>query len=181
LAGAVVDIIHLNTLYKRQRWGKVHFQRNPSGILAGACRYFLSLPMARILAIDYGMKRTGIAVTDPLRIIATALETVESTKLLHFLKAYFQKEAVDQLVVGMPKRLSNEDTDMTPHVRQLVELLNKTFPDKPVALIDERFTSSIARKTMIDGGMKKKDRRVKGNVDKISATLILQSFLESGK
>lgn len=137
--------------------------------------------MARILAIDYGLKRTGIAVTDPLRIIATALETVETGKLLSFLKAYFQREPVDQLVVGMPKRLSNEDTDMTPHVRQLVEVLNKQFPDKPVALIDERFTSSIALQTMIDGGMKKKDRRVKGNVDKISATLILQSFLESRK
>ncbi len=137
--------------------------------------------MARILAIDYGTKRTGIAVTDPLCIIATALETVESDKLMHFLAAYFQKEPVDQLVVGMPKRLNNEDTDMTPLVRQLIEQLNKRFPDKPVALIDERFTSSIAFKTMIAGGMKKKDRRVKGNVDKISATLILQSYLESRK
>lgn len=137
--------------------------------------------MARILAIDYGLKRTGIAVTDPLRIIATALETVETEKLLNFLKVYFQREPVDQLVVGMPKRLSNTDTDMTPYVRKLVEQLNKHFPDKPIALIDERFTSSIAMQTMIDGGMKKKDRRVKGNVDKISATLILQSFMESKK
>ena len=137
--------------------------------------------MARILAIDFGTKRTGIAVTDPLRIIATALETVESEKLMNFLITYFQKEPVDQLVVGMPKRLNNEDTDMTPRVRQLIEELNKRFPDKPVALIDERFTSAIALKTMIAGGMKKKDRRVKGNVDKISATLILQSYLESRK
>jgi putative Holliday junction resolvase len=137
--------------------------------------------MARILAIDYGLKRTGIAVTDPLRIIATALETVETDKLMGFLKAYFVREPVDHLVVGMPKRLSNEDTDMTPHVRKLVEQLKKHFPDKPVTLIDERFTSSIALQTMIDGGMKKKDRRVKGNVDKISATLILQSFMESRK
>ncbi len=135
--------------------------------------------MARILAIDYGMKRTGLAVSDPLRIIATALETVETGKLMSFLTNYFQKERVDQLVVGMPKRLNNEDTDMTPHVRQLIEQLHKSFPDKPVALIDERFTSSIALQAMIDGGMKKKDRRVKGNVDKISATLILQSYLES--
>ncbi len=135
--------------------------------------------MARILAIDYGLKRTGIAVTDPLRIIATALETVETDKLMNFLKIYFVREPVDHLVVGMPKRLSNEDTDMTPHVRKLVEELEKHFPDKPVTLIDERFTSSIALQTMIDGGMKKKDRRVKGNVDKISATLILQSFMES--
>ena len=137
--------------------------------------------MARILAIDYGTKRTGIAVTDPLRIIATALETVESDKLMNFLTTYFQKEPVDQLVVGMPKRLNNEDTDMTPLVRQLIEQLKKKFPDKRVALIDERFTSTIALQTMIAGGMKKKDRRVKGNVDKISATLILQSYLESGK
>ena len=135
--------------------------------------------MARILAIDYGMKRTGIAVTDPSRIIATALETVDSSELMNFLGAYFQKESVEQLVVGMPKRLNNEDTDMTPHVRQLVDQLAKRFPDKPVALIDERFTSAIAMQTMIDGGMKKKDRQVKGNVDKISATLILQSYLES--
>ena len=135
--------------------------------------------MARILALDYGLKRTGIAVTDPLRIIATALETVETEKLINYLIAYFQKEPVDQLVVGMPRRLNNEDTDMTPHVRQLVVQLKQKFPEKPVALIDERFTSSIARQTMISGGMKKKDRRVKGNVDKISATLILQSYLES--
>ncbi len=137
--------------------------------------------MARILAIDYGTKRTGLAVSDPLRIIATSLETVETDKLMGFLHAYFQKERVDQLVVGMPKRLNNEDTDTTARVRLLVEQLSKRFPDKPIALIDERFTSSIAMQTMIDGGMKKKDRRIKGNVDKISATLILQSFLESGK
>ena len=133
--------------------------------------------MARILAIDYGTKRTGMAVTDPMRIIATALETVDSEKLMKFLTTYFQREPVDQLVVGMPKSLSNEDTDMTPHVRRLVEQLNKVFPDKPIALIDERFTSSIALNAMIAGGMKKKDRQVKGNVDKISATLILQSYL----
>jgi putative holliday junction resolvase len=137
--------------------------------------------MARILAIDYGLKRTGIAVTDLNRIIATALETVESSNLINFLAAYFQKEPVDQLVVGMPKRLNNEDTDMTAPVRKLVEELGKKFPDKPVALIDERFTSSIALQTMIDGGMSKKNRRMKGNVDKISATLILQSYMEANK
>lgn len=137
--------------------------------------------MARILAIDYGMKRTGLAVTDTQRIIATALETVPTDKLMSFLKAYFQKEPVDQLVVGMPKRLNGQDTDMTQPVRELVIKLQEIFPDKPVALIDERFTSSIALQAMIDGGMKKKERRVKGNVDKISATLILQSYMESGK
>jgi putative Holliday junction resolvase len=137
--------------------------------------------MPRILAIDYGMKRTGLAVTDPMRIIATALETVESDKLFNFLASYFQKEPVDQLVVGMPKRLNNEDTDMTEHVRKLVAALGAKFPDKPVALVDERFTSSIAMRTMIDGGMSKKDRRVKGNADKISATIILQSYMERVK
>lgn len=137
--------------------------------------------MGRILAIDYGLKRTGIAVTDTNRIIATALETVESGTLIDFLATYFQKEPVDQLVVGMPKRLNNEDTDMTAPVKKLIEELGKKFPDKPVALIDERFTSSIALQSMIDGGMSKKNRRVKGNVDKISATLILQSYMESNK
>ena len=134
--------------------------------------------MGRLLAIDYGMKRTGIAVSDPSRIIATALETIQTDKLFIFLKEYFQKEPVDQLIVGFPRRLNNTDTDMTPEVRKLVEELTKKFPDKPVTLVDERFTSSIAKQAMIDGGMKKKDRRVKGNVDMISAVLILQSFME---
>ena len=135
--------------------------------------------MGRILAIDYGLKRTGIAVTDPLRIIATALEVIDSQKLMEFLKSYFQKEQVDELVLGLPKRLNNQDTDMTPYVNKLAESLKKTFPDKPLALVDERFTSSIAHQTMIDGGMKKKDRQVKGNADKISATLILQTYMQS--
>ena len=135
--------------------------------------------MARILAIDYGMKRTGLAVTDTQQIIATALETVPTENLLTYLKAYFLKEQVDQLVLGMPKRLNNTDTDMTQPVRDFLIVLQEKFPDKPVALIDERFTSSIALQTMISGGMKKKDRQVKGNVDKISATLILQSYMES--
>ena len=135
--------------------------------------------MGRILAIDYGTKRTGLAVTDPLRIIATALETVETVNLQTFLKTYTQKEAVDEFVIGMPKTLKNEDSQTAPLVRQCIEELKKNFPGKPVHEIDERFTSSMAQRTMIDGGMKKKDRQVKGNVDKISATIILQSFLES--
>jgi putative Holliday junction resolvase len=133
--------------------------------------------MGRVLAIDYGMKRTGMAVTDALRIIATPLETVLTTELLNFLKTYCQKEVVDEFVVGMPKTLKNEDSENAPRVRLFVEELKKTFPDKPVHLADERFTSSIAMRAMIDGGMKKKDRQVKGNVDKISATIILQGFL----
>lgn len=137
--------------------------------------------MARILAIDLGLKRTGIAVTDPLQIIATALETVETSHLISFLQDYIEREQVKQFVVGLPKKLNNEDTDMTSHVRQWVEKLKKKFPAVPIALVDERFTSSIARQAMIAGGMKKKDRRVKGNVDKISATLILQSYMSTPK
>lgn len=135
--------------------------------------------MGRVLAIDYGTKRTGIAVTDSLRIIATPLETVPSTELLDYLKTYLQKETVDEFVVGMPKTLKNEDSAIAPLVRKFVEELKNTFPDKPIHLADERFTSSMAMRAMIDGGMKKKDRQVKGNVDKISATIILQSFLEA--
>jgi putative Holliday junction resolvase len=136
--------------------------------------------MGRILAIDYGSKRTGIAVTDPLRIIATPLETVPSSDLLRFLKGYLAKENVDEFVVGMPKTLQNEDSDNAPKVRAFVEILKNTFPEKRVHLADERFTTSMAKQAMIDGGMKKKDRRVKGNVDKISATIILQTFLSGG-
>jgi putative Holliday junction resolvase len=135
--------------------------------------------MGRILAIDYGLKRTGIAVTDVLRIIATPLDTIPTDDLLKFLSTYLQKEGVDEFVVGMPKTLTNEDSENAPRVRAFVEELKKTFPDKPVYLADERFTSSMAKQAMIDGGMKKKDRRDKANVDKISATIILQSFLES--
>ena len=131
------------------------------------------------MAIDYGKKRTGLAVTDPLRIIATALETVETSNLQTFLKAYLQKESVDEFVIGMPKTLKNEDSETAPLVRKCVEELKANFPGKPIHEIDERFTTSMAHRAMIDGGMKKKDRQVKGNVDKISATIILQSYLES--
>jgi putative holliday junction resolvase len=134
--------------------------------------------MGRVLAIDYGTKRTGIAVTDVLRIIATPLETVLSKDLIEFLKSYCQREPVDEFVVGMPKTLKNEDSEIAPLVRKFVEQLKIAFPEKPVHLADERFTSSMAMRAMIDGGMKKKDRRIKGNVDKISATIILQSFLD---
>lgn len=134
--------------------------------------------MGRILAIDYGKKRTGLAVTDPLRIIATALETVSTDTLLKFLQTYLKKEPVDEFVIGMPKTLKSEDSEIAPLVRQFIEELQKTFPDKPIAEADERFTSRMAQRAMIDGGMKKKDRRDKANVDKISATIILQSYME---
>jgi putative holliday junction resolvase len=135
--------------------------------------------MGRILAIDYGTKRTGLAVTDPLRIIATALETVETHLLIDYLKKYFLKETVDEVVIGMPKQLSNQDSETAPLVRKFVELFKCTFPDKPIVLADERFTSAQAQRTMLQGGMKKKDRQIKGNVDKISATLILQNHLQA--
>jgi putative holliday junction resolvase len=134
--------------------------------------------MGRILAIDYGTKRTGIAVTDPLRIIATALETVETKTVLDFLAGYFGKEPVDEIVLGLPRTLRNEDSETAPAVRAFAEAFKQKFPDKPIHFVDERFTSSIAKQTMIAGGMKKKDRRDKSNVDKISAVLILQTWMQ---
>lgn len=135
--------------------------------------------MARLLAIDYGAKRTGIAVTDPLQIIATALDTVRSHDLLDFLKKYTQQELVEAFIVGMPRRLDNTATNNTPLVEAFIKRLRNTFPDIPVYTHDERFTSSMALQSMIAGGSKKSDRREKGNIDKISATIILQSFMES--
>ncbi|HEX8528801.1 MAG TPA: Holliday junction resolvase RuvX [Cytophagales bacterium] len=133
--------------------------------------------MGRILAIDYGTKRTGLAVTDPLQIIATALDTVRSHDLMAYLKSYAQREPVEAFVVGLPKQLDNSPSAITPQVEAFVKHLQKTFPDTPIHRVDERFTSSMAQQVMIDSGMKKKDRQVKGNVDKISAVIILQSFM----
>jgi putative Holliday junction resolvase len=137
--------------------------------------------MGRILAIDYGKKRTGLAITDPLQIIATALDVIESPKLFTYLKIYFAKERVDAIVLGLPKTLMNEDDEMTSVVRAIAEKIQQTFPDKPLHLLDERFTSKIAHRSMIDSGMSKKNRRVKGNADKIAATIILQDFMSSKK
>lgn len=134
--------------------------------------------MSRLVAIDYGSKRVGIAVTDPLKIIATPLTTIHSKDLIAFLQEYDQKEDIEAFVVGMPKTLNNEDTNATQQVRAFINLLKKKFPQKSIHLQDERFTSKMALATMIAGGMKKKDRRNKSNVDKISAVIILQSFLE---
>ena len=135
--------------------------------------------MPRILAIDYGAKRTGLAVTDPLQIIATALETVRTHDLLEFLKKYSLGEPVEAFVVGMPRRLDNTDSENASRVQSFIKLLKKTFPDIPIHTHDERFTSSMALQSMIASGTKKSDRREKGNIDKISATIILQSFMES--
>lgn len=133
--------------------------------------------MGRILAIDYGLKRTGLAVTDPLKIIASPLDTVQTVGLMNWLTDYFQKEDVEHIVIGMPVKLDMSDTDATGPVKIFIEKISLQFPQTPVSTEDERFTSKIAHQTMIIGGMKKKDRRNKANVDKISATLILQSYL----
>ncbi|UXE65365.1 MAG: Holliday junction resolvase RuvX [Chryseotalea sp. WA131a] len=137
--------------------------------------------MARILSIDYGTKRTGLAVTDPQQIIATALETVETARLIPYLKTYFEKEAVGEVVIGLPKQLNNQDSATAPNVRLFIEQFKKSFPTKPIVTIDERFTTSIAQQAMIMGGMKKKDRQVKGQADKISAVLILQDYMQGKK
>jgi putative holliday junction resolvase len=134
--------------------------------------------LGRILAIDYGSKRVGLAVTDPLRIIASSLEAVHSKDVIDFLKAYLNKEKVDIIVVGEPKTLMNVKSDSARFIDPFVVHLQRTFPDVKVERYDERFTSSIAQQTMLLGGMKKKDRKVKSNVDKISATIILQDYME---
>jgi putative Holliday junction resolvase len=133
--------------------------------------------VGRVLAIDYGNKRVGIAVTDPLKLIATPLDTVHAKDVLDFLKAYTQKEEVEAIVVGMPKNLDNNPTDVTSAVVGFVRKLKKELPAIPVFTVDERFTSKMAFQAMIDGGLKKKDRRNKETVDKVSATIILQSYL----
>ena len=137
--------------------------------------------MGRLIAIDYGLKRCGLAVTDPLQLIANPWEMVPENKLLDFLKHYLATEPVDGIVVGMPKRLDNTDTHATGPVRKLILKLQKEFPGVAVYEEDERFTSSLALDAMIRSGSKKKDRRQKGNIDKVSAAIILQSFLERQK
>jgi len=135
--------------------------------------------MDRIVGIDYGRKRTGIAVSDPLGIFASALETVPAGNLLAFLKNYTQKERVIRFVVGYPMNLNNKPSEAAKDVDQFLNMLRKQFPEIPVTLEDERFTSKMAMRTLIDGGMKKSDRREKENIDKVSAAIILQSYLDS--
>jgi putative Holliday junction resolvase len=134
--------------------------------------------MGRILAFDYGTKRVGIATTDPLRIIANGLTTVHSKDIFVFVSNYIKAETVDLFVVGEPKRLNNTQTQNTKYVNIFVNQLKKQFPLIPVVFVDERFTSKMAFQTMIDAGLKKKDRKDKELVDQISATIILQSYLE---
>jgi len=132
-----------------------------------------------MIGIDYGTKRVGLAVTDPLQMFASPLHTYLTGEVLTFLVQYAKEEEIEGFVVGMPLNLRGEDTHSTNYVRNFVEELRQKFPQKAIHLQDERFTSSIAVDTLIRGGMKKKDRRKKENIDKVSAAIILQSYLES--
>lgn len=134
--------------------------------------------MPRILAIDYGLKRTGLAVTDPLKIISSALTTVESPQLFNFLKEYFKNEVVELIIIGDPRNLDDSDTHATPLVKKVIERLKKEFPSIPVQTVDERYTSKMASRAMIDMGMKKMQRRNKAMVDQIAAAIMLQEYME---
>jgi putative Holliday junction resolvase len=135
--------------------------------------------MGRILSIDYGRKRVGIAVTDILRITANGLTTVPVAGIFDFLSAYFAKETVDTVVVGLPKQMDNEPSESMKYIEPFVNGFRKRFPSIPVVMFDERFTSVLAHKAMLEGGLKKKDRQNKALVDQISATILLQSYMES--
>ena len=133
--------------------------------------------MPRILSIDYGLKRTGIAVTDPLQIIASGLTTVESKQLIPFLKDYFSREQVELIIIGEPKNWDDTDTHATPLVKGFITRFKKEFPAIPIQTVDEQFTSKLAVRALIDSGVSKKDRRNKKLVDEMSATIILQEYL----
>lgn len=135
--------------------------------------------MGRILAIDYGTRRSGIAVTDPLRISAGPLETVPTHTLPEWLAGYFSCEQVDEVVIGQPKQMSGEDSASMQQIRPFMAVFKKHFPDMPLVLYDERFTSVLAHKAMLDGGLRKKARQDKATVDRVAACIILQGYLES--
>ena len=135
--------------------------------------------MSRILAIDYGRKRTGIAVTDPMQIIANGLTTVPTGELMDFLLDYVKREKVERIIIGHPKQMNNQDSESMKYITPFVNRLKKVLPDISLEMVDERFTSVLAHQAMLAGGLKKKDRQNKALVDEISATIILQSYLES--
>jgi len=135
--------------------------------------------MGRIMGIDYGRKRTGVAVTDPLQIIAGNLATVPTHTLIQYIKDYVARESVDRIVIGQPSQLNGEPSESMKYITPFVNRLRKELPDMPVVMYDERFTSTIAHQAMIDGGMKKSDRRDKSRVDAIAATIILNDYLQS--
>ena len=135
--------------------------------------------MPKIIAIDYGLKRCGIAATDDLQIIASGLTTIDTKEIFNFLKNYFEKNKVEAIVLGEPKRMDTSDTHNSQPVREFRKKIEELFPDKKVHMVDERFTSKMAFQTMIDGGLSKKQRKNKALVDEISATIILQSFMQA--
>jgi putative Holliday junction resolvase len=134
--------------------------------------------MDRIIGIDFGRKRIGVAASDPLRIFASALDTIPSAKIIDYLKNYARNETITLFVVGYPKNMDNKPSEAAKDVDVFLKILSAKFPDIPVVLEDERFTSVLAHRAMIDGGMKAKDRRDKNSVDRISAAIILQSYLD---
>ena len=134
--------------------------------------------MPRILSIDYGFKRTGLAVTDPLQIIATGLTTVESKQLVPFLKDYFAREEVELIIIGEPKNWDDSDTHATPLVEKCIKQLQKNFPAIPIKKVDERYTSKMAKDAMLEMGLKKMQRRDKKLVDEIAATIMLQEYMQ---
>lgn len=135
--------------------------------------------MARILCIDYGKKRSGIAVTDPLQIIASGLTTIDSEALIFWMKQYFKTEEVVKVLIGYPLALDNSATDATPLVDKFIRNFKKVFPELEIETVDEQFTSKMASAAMVEMGMKKKDRQQKGNIDELSATIMLQEYLQS--
>ena len=145
----------------------------------GSVFFVFLCPMSRIVAIDYGRKRTGIAVSDTMQLIANGLTTVPTHELLNFIGDYIAKEPVERIIVGLPRQMNNEVSENMKNIEPFVRSLKKRFPDIPVEYVDERFTSVLAHRTMQDAGLKKKDRQNKALVDEISATIILQTYLES--
>ncbi len=135
--------------------------------------------MSRIMAIDYGLKRTGIAVTDPLKIIASALTIIESARIFTFLEGYFKKERVELILIGYPLNLDDSPTHLTADVERIVGILKKKFPEIPVKAVDERYSSLLASRAMVDMGMKKGRRREKGIADQVAATMMLQEYLSN--
>lgn len=135
--------------------------------------------MSRILAIDYGRKRTGLAVSDTMQIIANGLTTLPTHELLDFIAGYVQREPVERILIGLPKQMNNEASENMKYIEPFVRMLKKKLPEIPVEYVDERFTSLLAHRTMLEAGLKKKDRQNKALVDEISATIILQTYLES--
>jgi putative Holliday junction resolvase len=137
--------------------------------------------VGRILAIDYGKKRVGLAVTDPMQIIANKLTTVATPEIWTFLKDYFAKEQVDKVIVGYPLQMNNQPSEAVVYINPFLKQFQKEFPSMPLEQVDERFTSKMAFQTMIEAGLKKKDRQNKATIDAVSATIILQSYLEQQK